>query len=163
MAKNGKTKVVDKGFKRIRKDLKKVDGASVDVGILGGSGNVKKGTFTVAALAATQEFGTRKAGKNKNIIIPERSFLRSTFDSKKQKYMKVLKSLHGDILLGKKTVVGALALFGDRVVGDVKRKITDIKTPPNAPSTLKRKYPKNNPLIETGLNLRARIAKKVNL
>ena len=160
MAKNGETKVVDKGFNRIRKDLKKTDGSSVDVGILGGE---VEGNFTVASLAAVHEFGTKKAGRNKNIVIPERSFLRSTYDEKKIKYKKVLKSLYGEVLLGTKTVEGALALFGERVVGDIKRKITAIKEPANAPSTLAGKYLKANPLIDTGLNLRARIAKKVNL
>lgn len=162
MAKNGRTKVVDKGFKRIRKDLKKTDGATVDVGILSGSGNVE-GNFTVAELAAVQEFGTKKAGRNKNVVIPERSFLRSTYDTNRLKYKRVLRVLYGDVLLGYKTVEGALALFGERVVGDVKRKITAIKFPPNAPSTIARKKGRDNPLIETGLNLKARIAKKVRL
>lgn len=158
---NGTTKVVDKGFKRIRKDLKKTDGSEVDVGILGGK--VVEGTFNVAELAAVHEFGTDKAGRSRNVIIPERSFLRSTFDDKRQKYRQVLKSLMGEVLVGIKTVDQALSLFGERVVGDVKKKITDIKEPPNKPSTIARKKGKANPLIDTGLNLRARIAKRVRL
>ncbi len=159
MAKNGTTKVIDKGFKKIRKDLKKTDGATVDVGIL--DGNVDD-NFTAADLAATMEFGTKHAGPNRNIVIPERSFFRSTFDDNKQKYVRVLKSLLIDVLQETKTVEGSLALFGERVVGDVKRKITAIKSPANAPSTIAGKG-FDNPLIETGLNLRARIKKRVKL
>lgn len=160
MAKNGETKVVDKGFKRIRKDLKKTDGSSVDVGILGGK--ELEGTFTVAEMAAVHEFGTKRAGRSRNVVIPERSFLRSTYDEKKQVYRRILKSLYGDVLQGTKTVEQALALFGERVVGDIKKKITAIKEPPNAPSTIAGKG-FDNPLIHTGTNLRARIAKKVKL
>ncbi len=161
MAENGETVVVDKGFNRIREDLDKTDGSTVDVGILGG--DIKDDVFTVAALAATHEFGTKKAGRNKNIVIPERSFFRSTFDDNKVKYIRVLKLLFGDVILGNKTVEGALSLFGTRVVGDVKRKITSLMSPPNAPSVIARKKGGNNPLIETGSNLRARIARRVKL
>lgn len=162
---NGKTKVTDKGFKRIRKDLKVTDGSSVDVGILKGEASiidqVSGSKFEVAEIAAVQEFGTTRAGRNNNVTIAERSFMRSTVDAKKSKYEEVLKSLMVDVLLGLKTVNQALSLFGERVVGDIKKKITSIKSPPNAPSTIEAKG-FDNPLIHTG-TMRSRIKKKVNL
>ncbi len=171
---NGKTTVIDKGFSRIRVDLDKTDGSTVQVGILKGVssfiGPIKiganfgpqpKGNFSVAEIAAVQEFGTNKAGKSKNVVIPERSFLRSTADENKEKYGKVLRSIMGDILLGSIKVEKGLALFGERVVGDVKKKITTIREPANAPGTIAQKG-FDNPLIRTG-TLRARIAKKVKL
>lgn len=155
---NGKTKVIDKGFKRIRRDLHKTDGSTVDVGILKGvsGSDLATGTnFTVAEIAAVQEFGSRDGR------IPERSFIRSVVDSNKVKYRSVLKSLIGDVLLGNLSVEKALAQFGERVVGDIKRKITSISSPPNAPSTIAGKG-FNNPLIRTG-TMRSRIKSKVKL
>ena len=171
---NGKTKVIDRGFSRIRVELDKTDGSTVDIGILKGAssfvgpvrsgvnfGPQPKGNFEVAEIAAVQEFGTHKAGKNRNVVIPERSFLRSTSDDNKQKYSQVLKSLMGDMLSGTITIEQGLALFGERVVGDVKKKITTIREPANAPRTIAQKG-FDNPLIRTG-TLRSRIAKRVKL
>ncbi len=62
---------------------------------------------------------------------------------------------------GSKTVEGALSLFGERVVGDIKKKITSIREPANAPSTVAGKG-FDNPLIHTG-TMRNRIKKRVNL
>ncbi len=165
MAKNGKTKVIDKGFKRIRKDLNKVDGSEVDIGILKGEVGILDAvsgkSFEVAEIAAVHEFGTTKAGRNNSVTIPERSFMRSTFDDNRVKYTQVLKSLMGDVLQGNKTVEQALSLFGERVVGDIKKKITSIREPANAPSTIEGKG-FNNPLIRTG-TMRSRIKKRVRL
>lgn len=45
-----------------------------DLGILGASGSTDKG-LTVAGLGAVHEFGTDKAGRNRDTVIPERSFI----------------------------------------------------------------------------------------
>jgi len=166
---NGKTKTNDKGYNRILSDLAKVNGAEVSVGILKGTASVvdpspgsgTKKRIEVAQIAAVQEFGTTRAGAGNTVTIPERPFLRSNFDDRKGKYRLVLRSLYADILAGRASVESALSLFGERVVGDVKRKITSIRVPKNAPSTQKIKG-FDNPLIRTG-TLRARISKRVKL
>lgn len=151
MAKNGETKerFDDKRYRRVIKDLREVERSTVDVGFFktiarSGAELVDSDALDIAEIAAVNEFGSTKAN------IPERSFMRTTVDEKRIKYKKVLSDLMGDILIGVKTVNNALDLFGIRVVGDIKRKITSIRVPPNAPSTIAQKPGGNNPLIDTG-------------
>ncbi len=47
-----------------------------DIGILGEGGYTEDGGITLAGLGAVHEFGTDKAGRNRNTKIPERSFIR---------------------------------------------------------------------------------------
>lgn len=157
MAKNGNTKDIDRGAEKVMVNLEVTDGSSVDIGILKGevAGVIEGAKIEVAEIAIVQEFGSTK------INVPERSFLRSVTDEKREKYKAVLKSLFSKVLLGTTTVPQALDLFGERVVGDVKRKITSIRQPPNAPSTIAKKG-FDNPLIRTG-TLRSRIKKRVKL
>ncbi len=135
MSKNGKTKVIDKGHDKIIDQYKKAAGSSVDIGIM---------------RAERYPNNVKIKGKKK-----------STADEKRIKYRQVLTDLMWDVTIGRITVKEALELFGERVVGDVKRKITSIRTPPNAPRTVSEKG-FDNPLIRTG-TLRSRIKKRVNL
>lgn len=102
--------------------------------------------FTIADVAAANEFGTEDGH------IPERSFLRSTFDEKRNTYERMLtKGLEmaidraGDF----DAVHNALELVGERAKRDVQRKIRTLDTPPNATRTIKQKGV-DNPLIDTG-------------
>lgn len=47
-----------------------------DIGILGEGGYTEEGGITLAGLGAVHEFGTDKAGRNRDTVIPERSFIR---------------------------------------------------------------------------------------
>lgn len=160
MAKNGQTKDDDKKYLELRRQLKIADKASVDIGILGkdfpsdlASKGGKSGGLNVAEYAIVNEFGSEKVG------IPERSFLRSTVDANRLKSRKRLRSLFNLITLGKMTVEKALGLFGVEIVGKVKKTITNLRSPPNAPSTVARKR-SSNPLIDSG-TMRNRIKSKV--
>lgn len=46
-----------------------------DIGILGKGGYTEKGGITLAGRGAVHEFGTDKAGRNRDIEIPQRSFI----------------------------------------------------------------------------------------
>lgn len=83
------------------------------------------------------------------ISIPERSFLRSTVDEKSNDYAALLAKLVGQVVDGKITPTQALDRLGLTVERDVKRKIVEIKEPPNAASTIRMKK-SSNPLIDTG-------------
>ena len=119
-----------------------------------------EGGDTLAGYAAKNEFGTSR--------IPERSFLRSTVADNLAEYEAEIRQIARDFLdsaikvpgSGMRTLERGFGLLGLRVKADVQNKIRDIKTPKNAPSTLAKKYPGQNPLIHTG-RMRQSISHKV--
>ena len=156
--------------------------------------------FTVARLAAVHEFGATiqhpggtpykigpggqavfvKKGtegiagytKPHVIVIPERSFLRSTFADQREEYVQILKALIGELYEGKTSVRKVLSIMGMKFQSDIKAKIKRGISPANAPSTLRRKLKAGmwntsakkgtpTPLIDTGQNLLNRIHFKV--
>jgi hypothetical protein len=96
-----------------------------------------------------------------DITIPMRSFIRSTMDANAQKYLEVAQRLMKKIIDRTMTRFQALALMGLRIQRDIQRTIDKTHTPPNAPSTIRRKG-SSHPLIDTG-NLRASIRYSVGL
>jgi len=147
MAKGFKDK--DKGFKSITEEIKAFNGLTLTVGILSSAGQHPSGA-NMADIATFNEFGTRN--------IPARSFLRSTFDENADDYQSFIARLAGT--LGKsKSAKQAAELLGLKMVGDVQKKIVDVRTPPNAPATIAKKG-FDNPLIQTG-RLRQSIAYEV--
>ena len=127
-------KALSLGFKDI---------GGVKVGVLGSQDS------ELILIAATNEFGTTIAGKNNNVTIPERNFIRSTFDENVDKLMKLAERLYDKILGGKLTPEAALKLWGNFLVGLIQEKIVSLKSPVNAKSTIKKKG-SENPLIDTG-------------
>lgn len=119
----------------------------IKVGLLASAGteNIDK--------AITNEFGVPQKR------IPERSFIRSTFDEEKdkvnQRFIQVVKSINK----GDYRVVEKLKRIGIEHEGKVKKKITDIKTPPNAARTIAEKG-FDNPLIHTG-EMRSKVSSEV--
>lgn len=91
--------------------------------------------------AAANEFGV--PGR-----IPERSFLRSTADENRRRYTTELMDAAVAVLDGQ-DVGSAFGRVGLGAVGDVQVKIRQLRIPPNAPSTIRRKG-SSNPLIDTG-------------
>ena len=87
--------------------------------------------------------------KPHTIEIPARPFIRSTVDEKRDEYGEEMQKFWQMILDAKIGVQQALSLMGQRVESDVKAKIVSIKTPPNAPSTIRKKGV-DNPLVDTG-------------
>ena len=67
--------------------------------------------------------------------------------------------LIGQILTGRSSVKKALNLLGVQIASLIKRKITILRDPPNAPSTIAQKG-STNPLVDTG-RLRASINHEV--
>jgi hypothetical protein len=133
----------DRGRKLLLKQLDLMDGAHADVGLFHDvkDGAADYGELSVAQIGAVHEFGSEN--------IPERSWLRSNHDARIGKYNERLDRLYSRILQGKATVVASLTGFAEQVAGDVRRNITKIRTPPNAPATVAKKG-SSNPLIDTG-------------
>ena len=54
---------------------------------------VKVGVFgEYCIVAAVQEFGTNRAGRNRNVVIPARPYLRPTFDENKEEIERLIGS-----------------------------------------------------------------------
>lgn len=139
---------------------------AVYVGILQDKGSeMTEEGITVAGYAAVNEFGSEDGQ------VPERSFIRSTVDEQQADYERRLKSGMGKVIdvvvkggmnAGRGEMERHLGLLGAKVSRDIQQKIRDIRTPPNAPSTLSKKYPGDNPLIHTG-RMRQSISFEVRL
>lgn len=146
-----KVKINTKIWDRVRAKLP--EGAHVKVGVLAGAGGNMKagdGDITMIELAAIHEFGSPAAG------IPERSFIRSTFE--RDTVQKQLTALSGRLA---KAVVDdrmqwdqALGMIGSWAVGQIKSTIKNrLTTGPddqaNRPSTIAKKG-SSLPLVDTG-------------
>lgn len=131
-------------------------GRFVVVGIRSGAGGEDLGDgFNLASLAAVHEFGTDRAGRGRNMVIPERSFLRSTVDAQREAIADRMESAAGRVLDGASDVDRELGLLGVFVAGKVQQAIADrtIGGPPNAESTTRPRPSgkgSSTPLIDTG-------------
>lgn len=127
----------DKGWKRIVAAANAAAGRRyVKVGVLGTKADEKEGDeggpLTVAEIAAVHEFGTEDGR------IPERSFLRSTFDEHKDELERMAVDLLPQVVLFGLHPDKALGILGLKLSSEVKKKITSGAgiPPPNAPATL---------------------------
>nr|DAL49497.1 MAG TPA_asm: virion morphogenesis protein [Caudoviricetes sp.] len=92
----------------------------------------------VAQVAFWQEFGTAK--------IPMRPFFRNAIAKNTRKWGDSVNTA----LIGTNDSEKALKMLGEIMRGDIVLSLTNLNTPPNAPSTIKQKG-SSNPLIDTGL------------
>ena len=117
-SKKPRTKVIDHGFKGIVKELRKLEKKPyVKIGY-----PAKKSTtnaekdgnefVTVLDVALWHEFGTNN--------MPERSFIRASFDQNAKKYGELNKKLLVKIYSGKMTVEKALDILGFTIENDIK-------------------------------------------
>lgn len=150
-----KVRDIDHGWKRIKEQAREINDSRVRIGILQNAGMAKtrnekgklvKSDATLAEVAFWNEYGTDD--------IPERPFVRATADENRNFYAKILKVQLGEVFARRKTVQGALELVGTKAKAQLKKKIRDVKSPPNAPYTIQKKG-SSNPLINTGSMLRA--------
>lgn len=133
-------KDIDLGWKKIKKELHLINKSFTKIGIQSTAGTEEDGA-TIAMVGLYNEFGTKD--------IPARPFMRSSFEENKKQIEKIKASQYAKILAGKQTVKKALGLIGEFMVGKVKLKITSLRTPKNADSTIRIKK-SSNPLIDTG-------------
>jgi hypothetical protein len=121
-SKKPKTRVIDHGFNAIVKELRKLEKKPyVKIGYpeKKASTNAEKETsddsesfVTVLDVALWHEFGTNN--------MPERSFVRASFDQNQKKYEKLNRELLVKIYSGKMTVEKALDILGFTIENDIK-------------------------------------------
>ena len=146
-------KVIDKGFDKYKKANEELKSNQIRVGMFAKVGD------KVLTKAIVNEFGTTKAGKNNNIVIPERSFIRSTYNKQYKKVGKRFNQIFVSISKGNFNIIPKLKLIGLEQETETKKTITDMKTPENAPSTIAKKG-SSNPLIDTG-EMRSKVSHEV--
>jgi len=147
---------IDRGYKKFLAQLRLAKrGPIVKIGIQDDAGLHGDSGTTIADIATFNEFGAPGAN------IPERSFIRSTMDENRQALLKLNKELFFKLAEGRMTTKRALNILGLKIVTLIRKKITDLKDPPNKPATIAHKG-SSNPLIDTGL-MRASIRHRVEM
>ena len=120
-------------------------GAHVVVGVRGQKGGQREAgqALTLVEVAAVNEYGSEDGH------VPERSFLRSTFDAQKTEIGRTLAAGLDKIILGRGTTDDLLGRVGLKLAVDVVETITAGVPPPNASATIARKG-STHPLIDEG-------------
>lgn len=130
-------KEIDKGLKALRQTLKtlKEGDSYVKAGVLGeDKKNRRKGEWiTNVELAAIHEYGAPGAG------IPERSFMRSTFDDNRFEYIGMLNKMVRAIYEQRVKIKTVLGTIGAKMAADMKNRIAEGIPPPNSPEVFMRK------------------------
>ena len=158
--KKSKMRDIDHGWANVKKQMVKMKGANVRIGVLQNAGDYPKDNddagepATLAEVAFYNEFGTKRG-------IPERPFIRATADEKRDVYAKYTKTQISKIFSGTQSIKKSLEKIGTLAQGHVRKKMKTLKTPPNAASTIAAKG-SSNPLIDTSILLKS-IDYEVNL
>lgn len=132
-------KLVDSGFKRYLNAFKELDSQKVAVGLFAKVGD------EVLTKGIVNEFGANTG----NSVIPERSFIRSTYNKNVKKVTSRFNDIARSISRGNYNVIKKLKLIGLEQESAIKQTIVDLRSPSNAASTIKAKG-SSNPLIDTG-------------
>ena len=119
-------KVNDKLWKEIKAQFPKIDKAVVKTGIQSNAGENEG--VSIAEYAAFNEFGTR--------TIPERPFMRKTFDDNLANWNKLVERLFKGILGGKLDVKFAFETLGEQTQNDMQDTITKGGFAPNSDLTI---------------------------
>ncbi len=160
----------DNQINRISADLERLASLQLRIGIFG------EDDSTLLMIGRVNEFGVEIEVTEKmraflhgqglhlrattNVIrIPERSYIRSTFDEQENAINNMAIRGVKNIILGNTTpdeLMGRIGLF---IVGLIQEKMVDLREPANHPYTVQKKG-SSNPLIDTG-HLRQSITYKV--
>jgi hypothetical protein len=143
-----KSKLIDRdrGWSALKEHVKRAGKIAVKVGILEAAGNhqnVEEGEpqKTVAELAVVNEYGSSDGR------IPARPAWRNSLDESRERITKALGKVAEEIVGGAavEVAMSKIGLLGQAIV---RRGITRLREPPNAPLTIAKKG-SSNPLIDT--------------
>lgn len=135
-------KIIDKGWKKLKLELEKLQRTSVKVGVLSSAepypAEDGEGPKTVAQIASINEFGSPKQN------IPERPFMRQSFDKNIQKLSDFKeKAIYQVIDLKTNSMIAANKL-GIFFKGIIQKEIASGDFKPNSPYTVAKKTRTNN-------------------
>jgi len=135
----------DKGWERIHRQAKELEGAGAKVGVFGDA--TRDDGADMVLIAAANELGTD--------TIPARPFIRGAYGEHKQDLGSTKDRLVGLVFRGTIDVERAVGLLGEKHAGQIQEYMTALDKPPNAPSTIAGKRGSTNPLIDTKQLLRS--------
>lgn len=132
-------------FERLKSACQRMDGKKIIVGIVGDGVDSE-----VLKIAAAHEYGTDK--------LPERSFIRASFDADKDKLGSIMSGQVNKVLSGQISADAAANAIGAQAAQLVQNFIDENRVKP--PSDFSKKT-QHTTLYETGTHIRDRIAFKV--
>lgn len=141
------TKDKDLGWYGFTKRIEEMDKTIATIGLHEDAGSYPDGDH-IPDIGFFNEYGATNAN------IPERSFIRSTIEEKLPVLKQKTEELKNEIITNAAPVKAGLAKIAFYIQESIKGKITDIKFPPNAISTIRRKG-FDDPLIESQLMQRS--------
>lgn len=129
----------------IYKALRYLDGLEITIGIQGKEAEKVLDGVPLVTVAAANEFGTDDGH------IPERSYLRSTAIEESDHLQGMLDKILDAAKSGKSlgVIKSGVEKVGLYAQSKIQNKIVELRVPPNALTTIKRKG-SSNPLINTG-------------
>ncbi len=136
----------DKGWNRIQQMFRAQRSREVVVGLMDKTNARSDDAIPNAALGNIHEFGLGD--------MPERSFLRSTFDENKEAYWRSIKTRAGMVLAGRIDIEDTLETLGKRVQADIRDKIHSSVPPELADSTVAAKG-STKTLVDSGQMVQA--------
>lgn len=152
---------VEQALKSLAKRLEEKD-YQVLVGVPHGNPTPEGSDINLATIAAINEFGTRLEGSpagfvekvgapasRSQIKIPARPFLRPGVEENQGKIVRTAELGLLKVITGEQPMSWLLHRMGNIAQSGVQQYMTDLKDPPNAASTIRKKK-SDNPLIDTG-------------
>lgn len=131
-------------FEKIKASCKQLEGKKILVGIVGNTDS------EVIKIAHAHEYGTGR--------LPERSFIRASFDANQEKLGEIVSSAVEKVLSNQMSVDSALNAVGAQAAQLVQNYIDDNRVKPQSDFSKKTQH---TTLYETGTHIRDRIAYKV--
>lgn len=132
-------------FNRLKENCRKLEGQKIVVGIVGKAGS------DVLKIAHAHEYGV--PGK-----LPERSFIRASFDADKAKLGTLVDEQVSKVLAGQKSAEAAASAIGAQAAQMVQNFIDENRVKPPSDFSRKRVH---TTLFETGTHIRDRISWEV--
>lgn len=130
--------------------LKFLTEMEIEIGIFSDDFKNSNGDLTVYGKAVVNEYGAEIIAANGNVIrIPERSYIRASFDDNKKQIYNSVEDMLDDVLNGELTTKEMAAIIGENGVRMIRNHILAGVEPANAPATLENKKG-DLPLVDHG-------------
>jgi hypothetical protein len=135
----GNVVVKDLGWNGIKARLMGLHNSYTKVGLQEGSRDLQGGDLVM--VGAANEFGTQS--------IPERSFMRSSFEENRPEILAITAAETKAVIEGRKQPIDSLRQMGEYMQGKIVKKIYSHPPPPNSPKTIEAKG-SSGTLVDTG-------------
>lgn len=152
-----KYKTVKNEFPKMLSSVKALNNKRIEIGAIEGESAwlaaIHEYGCTIIVTPKMRAFlhyqGLHLKQSTKAIVIPERSFLRSSHDENADEILTQSERALGQVIGGKMSIEQYLDMVGRNYVTMVKEYIVELDSPPNHPYTVEQKG-SDNPLVSTG-------------